>query len=435
MQRGFEVAKTGGNKGGDRKHQWGAETSTQPLAIMHDKPSPTRVVLGYVAIACTVISWLVYMITMILSLFVNNPSLTLRFVVEGVLYMTIVTTLIFSALVYLTTRQGALYRFIRHERVPRAMLDDHFAHNYGKGITVLIPSYVEQPKVVEKTIWSAALQEFPDLAVVLLIDDPPHPKNDEARAILKASRELMPKVLAELAAPAERFTKARDETAAALANQVSARRSVVAHCAEDYRAAAQWLEHKADTWLIEDHTDDFFCDQVLRGLARDLRLTEQALNESITLQQHVDVNRILQLYERLVRIFTAKGWSFERKLYASTSREGNKAMNLNSFIGLMGHSLKRVETSDGVILRDVREDESPDFVMRDSEYVLTLDADSMLLRDYCLRLVYQMEQRQRAYGRDSNPVFLVSWCADANRTHSGRHHRHSAHAASGHDVL
>lgn len=160
---------------------------------MHAKPSPTRVVLGYVAIVCTVVSWLIYMITMILSLFVNNPSLTLRFVVEGVLYMTIVTTLIFSALVYLVTRQGALYRFIRHERVPRAMLDDHFAHNYNKGITVLIPSYVEQPKVVEKTIWSAALQEFPDLAVVLLIDDPPHPKNDEARAILKASRELMPK--------------------------------------------------------------------------------------------------------------------------------------------------------------------------------------------------------------------------------------------------
>lgn len=144
------VAKIEDFDGDDRRHQWGAETSTQPLAIMHAKPSPTRVVRGYVAILCTVVSWLIYMITMILSLFVNNPSLTLRFVVEGVLYMTIVTTLIFSALVYLTTRQGALYRFIRHERVPRAMLDDHFAHNYDKGITVLIPSYVEQPKVVEK---------------------------------------------------------------------------------------------------------------------------------------------------------------------------------------------------------------------------------------------------------------------------------------------
>lgn len=103
------------------------------------------------------------MITMILSLFVNNPSLTLRFVVEGVLYMTIVTTLIFSALVYLTTRQGALYRFIRHERVPRAMLDDHFAHNYSKGITVLIPSYVEQPKVVEKQSGQPHCKNFPTL--------------------------------------------------------------------------------------------------------------------------------------------------------------------------------------------------------------------------------------------------------------------------------
>lgn len=44
------VAKIGDFDGDDRRHQWGAETSTQPLAIMHAKPSPTRVVRGYVAI-------------------------------------------------------------------------------------------------------------------------------------------------------------------------------------------------------------------------------------------------------------------------------------------------------------------------------------------------------------------------------------------------
>lgn len=127
---------------------------------------------------------------------------SLRFVIEDVLYLVIVTTLIFSAMVYLVTRQGAMYRFRTHERVPRAVLDEHFAHGYNKGITVLIPSYVEQPKVVAKTIWSAALQEFPDLAIVLLIDDPPHPKNNEARRILEASRALMPEILDELAQPA-----------------------------------------------------------------------------------------------------------------------------------------------------------------------------------------------------------------------------------------
>ena len=61
-------------------------------------------------------------------------------------------------------------------RVPRGELDRHFA-DYAEGITVLVPSYAEEPQVVRATLWSAALQEFPDLKVVLLLDDPPHPSD------------------------------------------------------------------------------------------------------------------------------------------------------------------------------------------------------------------------------------------------------------------
>ncbi|MDD6462237.1 MAG: glycosyltransferase family 2 protein [Bifidobacteriaceae bacterium] len=375
-----------------RIRQWGAERSTQPLSIMHDRPSGRKIVMGYVAMIMTVVCYVVYMVRMILTLFVHNPNVTLRFVLEGVLYLLIVTVLIFSAMVYLATRQGAMRRFITHERVPRAMLDEHFDHGYAKGITVLIPSYVEQPKVVEKTIWSAALQEFPDIAIVLLIDDPPHPKDDEHRRILQASRDLVPRVMAELDAPAKRFTAARARARAEVRDRLYARRGTVAQCVEDYRAAVRWLNDKADAWEVQDHTDAFFCDQVLRGLARELGETCEALRQAVNFNERISSERLLQLYNRLVWIFTAKGWSFERKQYCSTSQEGNKAMNLNSFIGLMGHKLKREETADGVALRDIRPGEAPDFVMRDSEYVLTLDADSMLLRDYCLRLVYQLEQ-------------------------------------------
>ena len=77
---------------------------------------------------------------------------------------------------YLMARQGALYRFRDHARVPRGELDRHFAE-YAEGITVLVPSYAEEPEVVRATLWSAALQEFPDLKVVLLLDDPPHPSD------------------------------------------------------------------------------------------------------------------------------------------------------------------------------------------------------------------------------------------------------------------
>ncbi|MGO5288340.1 glycosyltransferase family 2 protein [Pseudoscardovia suis] len=375
-----------------RSRQWGAERSTQPLSIMHDRPTGRKIVTGYCAMIMTVVCYVVYMVRMVLTLFVHNPNITLRFVLEGVLYLLIVTVLIFSAMVYLVTRQGAMRRFIKHHRIPRAMLDEHFDHGYSKGITVLIPSYVEQPKVVEKTIWSAALQEFPDIAIVLLIDDPPNPKDDEHRRILKASRDLMPKVMDELAAPAARFRDARDKARDEMQDHTYARRGIVAQCAEDYSAAIAWLDAKADSWVVEDHTDEFFCDQVLRGLARELGETDEALRQAVNLNERIPAERLLQLYNRLVRIFTASGWSFERKQYCSTSQEGNKAMNLNSFIGLMGHKLKREQSADGIVLRDIRPGEAPDFVMRDSEYVLTLDADSMLLRDYCLRLVYQLEQ-------------------------------------------
>ncbi len=375
-----------------RGRQWGAERSTQPLSIMHDRPSGRKIVAGYVAMAMTVVCYVVYMVRMILTLFVRNPDITLRFALEGVLYLLIVTVLIFSAMVYLVTRQGAMRRFATHRRIPRAMLDEHFDHGYSKGITVLVPSYVEQPKVVEKTIWSAALQEFPDIAIVLLIDDPPHPRDEERRHILEASRDLVPRVMDELAEPAKRFQDARADARRRLHGQVYARRGIVAQCMEDYGAAVAWLDAKADSWAVEDHTDEFFCDQVLRGLARELGETAEALRQAVNLNERISSERLLQLYNRLVWIFTAQGWSFERKQYCSTSQEGNKAMNLNSFIGLMGHKLKREVTADGIALRDIRPGEAPDFVVRDSEYVLTLDADSMLLRDYCLRLVYQLEQ-------------------------------------------
>ena len=39
-------------------------------------------------------------------------------------------------------------------------------------------------------------------------------------------------------------------------------------------------------------------------------------------------------------------------------------------------------------------DRQPNLVVPDSDYVLTLDADSVLLPEYCLRLVYFMEQRE-----------------------------------------
>ena len=58
----------------------------------------------------------------------------------------------------------------------------------------------------------------------------------------------------------------------------------------------------------------------------------------------------LRLYRRLVWTFSARITSFERKRYVSLSHEPNKAMNLNSYMGLMGGTYREVQTAGGTAL-------------------------------------------------------------------------------------
>ena len=170
------------------RRQWGAEKITETLPTVHPIPSGMKMALGRLAIVATVLFWAIYVVTTIIREFVNTPGLGFQFTMEAISYLVVVTFLTFSALMHLIARQGAMERFRDHRRTPRAVLDAHFDDGWEGRITVLVPSYIEEPAVVRKTLWSAALQEFPDLRVVLLIDDPPNPTAPEliaarARAI------------------------------------------------------------------------------------------------------------------------------------------------------------------------------------------------------------------------------------------------------------
>ena len=77
--------------------------------------------------------------------------------------------------------------------------------------------------------------------------------------------------------------------------------------------------------------------------------------------------------------------SFERKRYTSLSHEPNKAMNLNSYMGRWGTPTSR-PTPTGVALVPSPPSDS-DVIIPDPDYILTLDADSVPLPEYCLRLV------------------------------------------------
>ncbi|WP_307856077.1 glycosyltransferase family 2 protein [Nocardioides faecalis] len=374
-----------------RRRQWGAERRAEPMPIVHPRPTSGTLMWGRIAITVVVSSWVLYLVNTVIRHFLEGRG-GFRFTMEAITYVLVVTALTFSALMYLVARQGALQRFRAHQRVPRGLLDQHFDAT-PRALAVLIPSYAEEPDIVRLTLWSAALQEYPDLRIVLLIDDPPNPTDPEVVARLEATRALTAEIERTLFAPGRRAFLGFKRAAEQLEGHDLAEGEVIAELADEYLAAALWLERMAEAEVVTDHVAEFFADQVLLGLANELRLTLVALEAAIEQGATMPARRVLELHRRLLWIFSARLENFERKRYVSLSQEANKAMNINSYLGLIGKTWRPVETAEGTILRRHDDDPAPgDLVVPDPVYVLTLDADSQLLRDYCLRLVYFLEQ-------------------------------------------
>lgn len=362
-------------------------------------PSKRKIAWGRVGIVITVLSWVSYVVSTIMRQLADNPNAGFRFQFEAVMYLGVVSLLTFSALMYLTARQAALHRFATHRRVPRGELDRHY-RDYDKSITTLVPSYAEEPAVVRKTLWSVALQEFTNLHVVLLIDDSPYPTDPEVLAKLEETRNLATDIQYSLDVPCAAARTSRLEFLSKRASG-SAARDLLPHTISAYEQAAEWLEDMAAGEPVEDHVDEFFVDSVIMGLARELRLTLLALNAAAAQGDAPSLDRLEEFHLRLERIFSVRMHTFERKKYANLSQAVNKAMNLNAYISLMGGKWLVDRRGDVEVLRPYEEPAEPSGAERlleipDSEYLLTLDADSLLLRDYCLRLVYFLESEENS---------------------------------------
>ncbi len=372
-----------------RRRQWGAERPRPPLPAQGHPARPSATWLGGLAITVTVVAWAVYVTSTVISGFIDHGVRGSGFVAQTVVYLVVMTLLLFSSVMYLLARQGALYRSRDHVRVPRAEIDAYFGVS-RPSLTVLVPSYAEEPSVVRATLLSAALQEYPGMRVVLLLDDPPAPRDPAAAASLAACQALPDELMALLAEPYERFSGALVAYEAAALHPGAAGTDEIRSLALEHRWAAAWLRDLAAGYARESHADDFLADEVLGGLADDLDVTAQALFAALDEHAPVPSERLAQLCRRLVWTFGSQISAFSRKEYENLPHDANKAMNLNAYIALMGHRVRPVETRVGRVLR-VADDDATAELIPDTDYLLTLDADSVLLREYCLRLVHHLE--------------------------------------------
>ena len=263
-------------------------------------------------------------------------------------------------------------------------------------VTVLVPSFKEERQIMLQTLMSAALSEYPAKNVVLLIDNPLHAKDAGERKLQEEARALPQELQQRFGEQAAFFQKARNAYQARRNYGTSDRAKETQTLADLYERAAQWFEAQ-----MHEHAQG----KALESLAGDVRFfISTILQQPATLHREQSVTlrnaeltdaEVARHYNRLAGLFTVQFSSFERKRYANLSHDANKAMNLNSYMTLIGRSWQEIETPQGLQLRECAPAEAT-FTVPAADYVNTIDADSLMTHDYIARLVYFLEQPEHA---------------------------------------
>jgi cellulose synthase (UDP-forming) len=305
--------------------------------------------------------------------------------------------LIYGSLFHQFTRLAYLVRLKAHRRASRDELESIYTSETPHPLTILLPSYCEETRVVRMALMSAALTEYPDRNVVLLIDNPPNPVDSAAAKELIVTRELVRRL--------DRTFRSLERRYAAEYTGFERRRSAAAinlavECAQIarlYREIATWMEKQAAAHELIDHYDETFVQRVLLEPAA-MHRERAAEIEKLGASSPVGATTLLRIareYRRIASFFAVQVSSFERKRFVNLSHASNKAMNINSYLGLIGRNFREVIGPGGRYLEEC-DGQRADLRIRSADYIITLDADSMLLNDYAMRLTHIMDQPKAA---------------------------------------
>jgi cellulose synthase (UDP-forming) len=237
-------------------------------------------------------------------------------------------------------------------------------------ILLLIPAYREDPETVRLTLLSAALQSYPHLEIVLLLDDP------EAEAL-----GTFEKLAAEIKVLLAQLRPAPNQVSEEAIHHISALQ-------EQFLSSGNFaLKDFANTTLIPwiSHW---------RSLPQDA----------------VSRHRLEAIASRSIRVFS-------RKRYANLTRRPTKAMNLNAFLSLLGGRWRETEEENQLILVAAQPEQSALWDLPEHDLVSVLDADTLL------RFDYMDETLEAFYEPGGERVGIAFVMARANLTIRGRLHQ------------
>jgi cellulose synthase/poly-beta-1,6-N-acetylglucosamine synthase-like glycosyltransferase len=365
--------------------QWLAEADIYSKTKITPNNYAWNITLTKVLLAFTTLAWLAVTWETGEILIDRIREGKIGLITEQVLFIVIIQGLIYGNFIYQLTRLGYLRRRLENKPLSAVNLETIYDTDAPK-LAILVPSYKEETSIVKRTLLSAALQDYPNRRIVLLLDNPPNPDNAWDQRALKEVRNLPKELQALFNKAALPFQQAQREFNIRFTQGGLDIAAEAQNLANLYENAAYWLENFAESHAFSDHGDHLLIDKVFKraAFAHIARAKELRLLGTLALQQ-----RITREYNRLAALFCVEFTIFERKQFENLSHESNKAMNLNSYIRLLGRSWKTVKYEDGNYLIE-SEPNSSTLNVPEADFLITLDADSLLLPEYALVMVNEM---------------------------------------------
>ncbi|MBA2727741.1 MAG: glycosyl transferase [Parachlamydiaceae bacterium] len=287
--------------------------------------------------------------------------------------------LTYGNIVYSFSRYGYFKRLFKHKPTNKSELNS-FLLKETPSLLILVPSYKEEIQVIRQSLLSAALQNYPNRRVVLLIDNPP------SCPILNETRNLVNELNNLFKSEYTKYMELEIDFQQRLTHKTISIIDETSYLISIYENIILFFENQALLYEIKGHADKKFIE---------LTFTKRILNLKSILEslktRKLEIKELKSEYITILGIFNVELSSFERKQYANLSHASNKSMNINSYLGLLGKHLKEGNKDGKIYINECASNESS-FYFQNAIYISILDADSILTYDYGSRLIFEMEK-------------------------------------------
>src|SRR5262245_6900254 len=172
----------------------------------------SEIVINAVLLVVTMAAFILFFVENYLS----SLGVLTRFIpgsgAERVVYNIIFAIFMFGSFTYQVSRLSFFWNVRAKTRAAQDWLDRFLTDRKAAAprVEILVPSYREESHVIWQTLMSAALVEYPNRGVVLLLDNPPDPSDRADRDLLLASRAQVDLINDMLAPLAARFAAAAE---------------------------------------------------------------------------------------------------------------------------------------------------------------------------------------------------------------------------------